>query len=109
MTEFLKRWYEITRLIGAILSGPFSFICLVLIWGVDKVVEVSGSFLQEIASFALPGSQFDLSASVFVPLSRINAFIPLAENWVMMLAYLSLLLNVTIFRFIKSLIPGMSN
>jgi len=109
MTALFKRVLDIMSLISAVVTGPVAFAFLVFSWGFDKIASVSGDFLTVIAGFALPGAQFDLETSVFIPLSRINAFIPLSENWVFMLAYLTLAANVTTFRFIKSLIPTMGN
>lgn len=109
MTSYLKRILDIIQLGFAILSGPVAFCFLVFQWGVEKIVSVSGDLISAVASYALPGASFDLVDAAALPLARINTFIPLAEAWVMMLAYLSLLVQVVTWRFVKSLIPGMSN
>ncbi len=109
MTAYLKRILDMIGLVVGVLTGPVAFAFLVFTWGFDKILEVSGNLLESVSSFALPGANFDLETTVYLPLSRINAFIPLSENWVFMLAYLSLASNVVVFRFIKSLIPTMGN
>lgn len=109
MTEYFKKLLGYVQFIWAFLSGPIAFIVLIFNWGVDKVVAVSGDLLLELVNFALPGAEYDLTADAFVPLARINAVFPLAENWLMMLAFLSVAVSTVIFRFVKSLIPGFSH
>lgn len=91
------------------LLGPLGAVLLIWWWGIEKVASVSAESVVLFATLVIPSASFALTDTVTIPLSRVNTLIPLAENWVMMLAYLHIAGVWLMIRIVKSFIPTVAN
>lgn len=109
MSAFAKKVIDALILGLSVVCGPVAVLLSIILIGLGDFIIALSNFVGLVSGYVLPEAHFQLVESAQIPLARINTFIPLAENWAMMLAYLSLAASYTSFRFLKSLIPGMSN
>lgn len=104
---FSKLWEYLSRL-GIRFFGPMSVLVAMYFGLLDFIAAEMAVFLSAVLNYTIPGVDFAL-ADTYVPIARINRFIPLREFMLCFVGYYALAVVFVVHRLIKSYIPTMGN
>lgn len=109
MLLFFKALLKHGGKIVAILWGVATIVYAVVKEFSEAFLTLTAKFFAEVTTYAAPGElAFDVQ-TILPYVDIINAFIPLAEAWVLLLSLFGIWLIVITFRWVKSFIPTVSN
>lgn len=100
-SEYGRKFLHYLTIIGLVLIA-------VVEWVTDQILAITSWMLDEFQDFAVPDWQFNLS-DYTAELSILNRLMPLAEAWAMFIITIAFALAVISVRWIKSIIPTLSN